>query len=153
MLRGMILSFGYLVLRRVCQLIILVVRGERANAVEVLVLRHQAAVLRRRQVRRVDLESADRGVLASLSRLLPRVRWAAFFLTPAMLLRWHRDLIARRWRYSRRTAGRAPVTAELRELVLRLARDNPTWGCRRVQGEVAGLGYRIAPSTRVPQLR
>ena len=80
MLRGMILSFGYLVLRQVFQLIILVVRGERANAVEVLVLRHQVAVLRR-QVRRVDLEPADRAVLASLSRLLPRVRWAAFFVT------------------------------------------------------------------------
>src|SRR5213083_2292022 len=144
MLRGMILSFGYLVLRQVFQLIILVVRGERVNAVEVLVLRYQVAVLRRR-VRRVDLESADRAVLASLSRLLPRVRWAAFFVTPATLLRWHRNLIARRWTCSRRTPGRAPVTAELRELVLRLARDNPSWGCRRIQGEVAGLGYRIAP--------
>src|SRR5206468_6432528 len=101
----------------------------------------------RRQVRRLDLEPADRVVLAGLSRLLPRVRWAALFVTPATLLRWHRQLIARRWTYSRRTPGRPPVTAELRELVLRLARDNPTWGCRRVQGEVAGLGYRMAPST------
>jgi hypothetical protein len=113
-------------------------RGTRAAA--------SVAVLRR-QVRRVDLEPADRAVLASLSRLLPRVRWAALVVTPAMLLRWHRNLIARRWTYSRRTPSRPPVTAELRELVLRLARDNPIWGCRRVQGDVAGLGCRIAPST------
>ena len=142
----MILSFGYLILRQVFQLIILVARDERASAVEVLVLRHQVAVLRR-QVRRLELEPADRVVLAGLSRLLPRVRWAAFFVTPATLLRWHRQLIARRWTYPRRGPGRPPVTAELGELVLRLARDNPTWGCRRIQGELAGLGYRIAPST------
>ena len=146
MLPAMILSIGYLILRQVLQLIILVARGERTNAVEVLVLRHQVAVLRR-QVRRLDLEPADRAVLAGLSRLLPRVRWAAFFVTPATLLRWHRNLVRRRWTYPRRRPGRPPVTAELRELVLRLARDNPTWGCRRIQGELAGLGYRIAPST------
>ena len=95
MLPAMILSFGYLILRQVLQLIILIGRGERANAVEVLVLRHQVAVLRR-QVRRLDLEPADRAVLAGLSRLLPRVRWPAFLVTPATLLRWHGNLIARR---------------------------------------------------------
>jgi putative transposase len=146
MLRGMILSFGYLILRQVLQLVMLVARGERANAVEVLVLRHQVAVLRR-QVRRLDLEPADRAVLAGLSQLLPRVRWAAFFVTPATLLRWHRNLIARRWTYQGRRLGRPPVTAQVRELVLRLARDNPSWGCRRIQVELAGLGYRLAPST------
>jgi hypothetical protein len=146
MLPCMILSIGYLILRHVLQLIIVVVRGERANAVEVLVLRHQVAVLRR-QVRRLDLEPVDRVVLAGLSRLLPRVRWAAFFVTPATLLGWHRNLIARRWTYPSRRPGRPPVTAEVRELVLRLARDNPTWGCRRIQGELAGMGYRIASST------
>jgi len=146
MLRVMILSFGYLILRQVLQLMILVARGDRANAVEVLVLRHQVAVLRR-QVRRLDLEPADRAVLAGLSKRLPRGRWAAFFVAPATLLRWHRALIARRWTYPRRTPGRPPVTAQVRELVLRLARDNPTGGCRRIQGELAGLGYRLAPST------
>jgi putative transposase len=147
MLSVMILSFGYLVLRQVLQLIILLARGERANAVEVLVLRRQVAVLRR-QVRRLDLEPTDRVVLAGLSRLLPRARWATFFVTPATLLRWHRNLIARRWTYpTRRRPGRPPVTAELRELVLRLARDNPNWGCRRIQGEPAGVGYRLAAST------
>src|SRR5438477_12262191 len=116
-------------------MIIVVARGDRADAVEVLVLRHQVAVLRG-QVRRVDLEPADRAVLAGLSRLLPRVQWAAFFVTPATLLRWHRNLIARRWTYPTRRPGRPPVTDELRELVLRVARDNPTWGCRRIQGEL-----------------
>src|SRR5215468_8171094 len=131
----MIRSFGYLILRRVTQLVVLAARGERANAVEVPVLRHQVAVLRR-QVRRLDLEPADRVVLAGLSRLLPRTRWAAFFVTPATLLRWHRNLVARRWTYPARRPGRPPVNAELRELVLRLARENPTWGCRRIQGSV-----------------
>src|SRR5215468_3149485 len=110
----MIRSFGYLILRRVTQLVVLAARGERANAVEVPVLRHQVAVLRR-QVRRLDLEPGDRAVLAGLSRLLPRARWAAFFVTPATLLRWHRNLIARRWTYPpRRRPGRPPVTLELR---------------------------------------
>jgi len=146
MLPVMILSFGYLILRQVLQLVTVMARGERANAVEVLVLRHQVAVLRR-QVRRLDLEPADRAVLAGLSRLLPRARRTAFFVTPATLLRWHRNLIARRWTYPRRRPGRPAVTAAMRGLVLRLARENPTWGCRRVQGELASLGYRLAPST------
>src|SRR2546423_11559815 len=77
----------------------------------------------------------------------PRGRWGAFFVTPATLFRWHRNLVARRWTYQTRGPGRPPVTAALRELVLRLARDNPTWGCRRIQGELVGLGHRIAPST------
>ncbi|MFC6019963.1 helix-turn-helix domain-containing protein, partial [Plantactinospora solaniradicis] len=98
-------------------------------------------------MRRLDLEPADRVVLAGLSRLLPQTRWSAFFVTPATLLRWHRNLIARRWTYPGRRPGRPPVTAEVRQLVLRLAQDNPTWGCRRVQGELAGLGYRLAAST------
>jgi putative transposase len=127
MLPVMILSFGYVILRQALQLIILLARGERANAVEVLVLRHQVAVLRR-QVRRLDLEPVDRALLAGLSRLLPRARWVAIVVTPATLLRWHRKLIARWWTYPARRRGRPPVTAEVRELVLRLARDNPHGG-------------------------
>src|SRR5947207_4136111 len=82
MLPAMILSFGYLIVRQMLDLMILVVRGERSKEVEILVLRHQVAVLRR-QVHRPDLEPVDRAVLAALSRLLPRPRWSAFFVTPA----------------------------------------------------------------------
>src|SRR5205823_12385431 len=94
-------------------------RDGEANDVELLVLRHQVAVLRR-QVHRPDLQPADRVVLAALSRLLPRPRWAAFFVTPATLLRWHRQLIARHWTYPRAKAGRPPIDSTLRTLVLRL---------------------------------
>lgn len=123
MLPAVILSFGYMIVRLVLQLVVLAMRAERANEVEIMVLRHQVAVLRR-QVARPDLEPADRAVLAALSRLLPRPRWSTFFVTPATLLRWHRDLVARRWTYPRRRPGRPSVYGEIRALVLRLAAEN-----------------------------
>ncbi|MEV0135498.1 integrase core domain-containing protein [Dactylosporangium sp. NPDC050688] len=145
-IQAMSASLVYLLLRQILQMLAQLARDGGAKDVELLVLRHQVAVLRR-QVHRPDLQPADRVVLAALSRLLPRQRWAAFFVTPATLLRWHRQLIARHWTFPHARPGRPSVAREIRELVLRLAAENPTWGHRRVQGELARLGYQVAAST------
>jgi putative transposase len=135
-------SLLHLLIRQVLRMLTQLTRDGGAKDVELLVLRHQVAVLRRK-VHRPDLEPADRVVLATL----PRPQWAAFFVTPATLLRWHRQLIARHWTYPRARPGRPPVAAQVRELVLRLAAENASWGHRRIQGELVGLGYRVAAST------
>jgi putative transposase len=98
-----------------------------ALEVENAVLRHQLAVLRR-TVKRPPLRRCERLLLAAASRLLPRERWSVFLVSPQTLLRWHRELVARKWTYQRRAAGRPPIDPKLRELVLRLARENPRWG-------------------------
>ena len=139
-------SLVYLLLRQVLQMLAQLARDGGAKDVELLVLRHQVAVLRR-QVHRPDLEPADRVVLAALSRLLPRSRWPVFFVTPATLLRWHRRLIARHSTYPHARPGRPPVDRQIRDLVLRMAAENPTWGHRRIHGELVGLGYQVAGST------
>ena len=132
-------SLVYLVLRQILQMLTQLARDGGAKDVELLVLRHQVAVLRR-QVHRPALEPADRMVLAALSRLLPRTRWQAFFVTPATLLRWHRQLLARHWTYPHARPGRPAIDPQIHALVLRLAAENPTWGHRRVQGELVQLG-------------
>jgi len=110
-----------------------------------VVLRHELSVLRR-QAGRPRLRPSDRLLLAAASRLLPRSRWDSFLVTPATLLRWHRRLVARRWTYAGRV-GRPPVGGEIRELVLRLARENPRWGYQRIVGEINGLGLKVSPTT------
>src|SRR6266511_1223104 len=122
----------------------LVGRSERAKEVEILVLRHELQVLRR-QVGRPRLRSADRVLLAALGRLLPRP--GSFLVQPATLLRWHRDLVRRRWRYEGRRPGRPPLLAETRQLILRLAAENPSWGYKRIHGELVGLGIGLSPSS------
>jgi putative transposase len=145
--RGLVLSFLYWSLRRVLELVVLWRRSEREKEIEILLLRHQLRVLER-QVARPALTPADRALLVAFSRLLPRRVWkTSCFVTPATVLRWHRDLVARRWTYPRRRPGRPATAGDIRALVVRLARENPTWGYRRIQGELAGLGIGLAAST------
>ncbi len=143
----MVLSFAYWSLRRLLELVVLRRRSEREKEIEILLLRHQLRVLQR-QVARPQLTPADRALLAALSRVLSRQRWkSSVFVTPATLMRWHRELVARRWTYPHRRPGRPPTRAEVRALVVRLARENPSWGYRRIQGELVGLGIKPAAST------
>jgi putative transposase len=144
----MLISVIYLVVRRLLDVLVVVMRSDASKDAEVLVLRHENAVLRR-QVGRLRYEPIDRAWLTALSWLVPRARWGQVFsVTPATMLRWHRKLVARAWTYRERAQpGRPPTPATLRSLVLRLANENPGWGHRRIQGELASLGYRIAPST------
>jgi hypothetical protein len=109
----------------VLRLVLLRPRSTEFKELEILVLRHQLAVLRR-QTRRPQLTTTDRVFLAAASRLLPRSRWKSFLVTPTTLLRWHRRLVDRRWTYVARS-GRPPIGGEIRKLVLRFARENPRW--------------------------
>ena len=117
-----------------------------ALEVENAVLRHQLAVLRR-TAKRPPLRRRDRLLLAAAGGLLPRDRWSVFLVSPQTLLRWHRELVARKWTYRRRSPGRPPIDRELQELVLRLGRENPGWGCVRIQGELRKLGIRVGATT------
>jgi putative transposase len=141
-----ILSFLYWAVRRLLELLVLFGRDEGAKEVEILVLRHELQVLRR-QVACPRLRAADRLLLAALSRVLPRPRRRSFLVQPATLLRWHRELVRRRWTYPGRPRGRPRLTAQTRQLVLRLAAENPTWGYKRIHGELVGLGVRLSPSS------
>ncbi len=144
----MIFSVLYLLARYLLGCLIVLARRETSEDAELLVLRHENAVLRR-QAGRVRYQPGDRLWLSALSRLIPRRRWGEVFaVTPATLLTWHRRLVTRTWDYtSRRRPGRPSTAAAIRTLVIRIAADNPTWGHRRVQGELVKLGHPIASST------
>jgi putative transposase len=143
-----LLKIVYLLTCRVLSVAVLVFRGDRAKAAELLVLRHENAVLRR-QAGRIRYEPSDRVWFAALARLLPRRRWTEIFpVTPATLLAWHRKMAAAKYDTSRRrTPGRPPKSPSIARLVVRLAKENPLWGYRRIHGEQTKLGLAVAPST------
>jgi len=120
-------------------------RWNESKDLEIVVLRHELAILRRRS-RRPAMAWTDRLCLAAASRFLSRAQWRAFIVTPATLLRWHRRLVAKRWTFTRR-AGRQPIRRDIRTLVLRLARENPRWGYQRIVGELKGLGLVVSATT------
>src|SRR5436190_3332544 len=145
--QGGLCRYLYWSLRRLLALVVLRRRSEREKEIEILVLRHQLRVLER-QVARPQLTQADRALLAAFTRVLPRAAWKrSLFVAPGTVLRWHRQLVARRWTYPHRRPGRPATATEIRELVVRLARENPGWGYRRIQGELVGLGIKLAAST------
>src|SRR5712692_177933 len=138
---------AYWLLRRLLELLLLLARSEQRKEVEILLLRHELQVLRR-QVARPQLRPADRVVLAALSQALPRVR--SLLVQPETLLRWHREFVRRRWSFPTRPPGRPPMVSQARQLVLRLAQENPTWGYKRIHGELSELtvlGFTLSSST------
>ncbi len=144
----MLFKVVYVLVCRVLSLVVLVFRSDLAKDAELLVLRHENAVLRR-QAGRVGYEPADRAWLAALARLVPGKRWAVVFaVTPATLLAWHRKLMTKKYGTSkRRKPVRPPAHRSIARLVVRLARENPLWGHRRIHGELIKLGVSVAPST------
>jgi putative transposase len=138
-------SFAYFVLVRLVG--VLTGRGSVSQLqLENAVLRHQVKVLRR-TISRPELKDRDRVLLAAASRALSRERWASFMVTPQTLLRWHRELVRRKRTYPRRGPGRPPLDPEATDLIVRLGRENPRWGCVRIQGELRKLGIRVGAST------
>ena len=142
------LRIAYLAVLQVFGWLALLARSDQAKDAEILILRHQVAVLQR-QVKTPRLSWADRTVLAALARLLParHLRELRLITSPRTLLRWHADLVRRQWTYPARAPGRPRTVPVVRALVLEMARDNPGWGYRRIHGELIGLGHMLAPST------
>src|SRR3954454_9287673 len=126
--------------------IVLRTRSDTSKEIDILVLRHQLAVLQRRTPR-PPMTWTDRALIAALTRLLPKPRRLGLLAPRATILRWHRQLIARRWTTQPTRPGRPAIPIGVRALVLRLATENPKGGYRRIHGELAGLGYQIGAST------
>jgi transposase InsO family protein len=118
----------------------------REREAEILVLRHQLAVLKRANPR-PRLRRLDRMMIAAFARLIRRDRWSGFIVSPATILRWHRELVARKWTYKRSRTGRPPLDPSLARLIVQMAKDNPRWGVIRIKGELQGLGYRVGATT------
>src|SRR3989454_2392090 len=148
----MVFSFLYVVLRRLLELLALRRRGEAQKDLEIVVLRHQLAVLRR-QVKQPVFRPADRAFLAAASRALSPERRHAFLVRPETLLRWHHRLVVRKWTKPHRPPGRPALDPEVRDLILRLARENPRWGYQRIRGELLKLGIRVSATTVATLLR
>ncbi len=142
----MTLRLVYLIFCQLSAWIGLLVRSETSTTAEILVLRHQVSVLRR-QVARPRPSWADRALLSALARLLPKTRRRHLFVTPSTLLRWHADVVTRRWTVKRQRSGRPPTSPSLRRVVLRLASENTSLGYRRIGGELASMGPKIGAST------
>jgi transposase InsO family protein len=145
-------KLAYVTLCRSIQLLALLARGNAAKDLELLVLRHQLAALRR-QVPRPKFEPTDRALLAAISRVLPRSRWSCFLVKPETLLRWHRRLVAGAWTYPRHGPGRPQLDEGLQALIVRLAGENPRWGYQRIQGELRRLGVRVSATAIRTTLR
>jgi putative transposase len=139
----LVVSFLYVLAWRLFELVVLLACRERSKEIEILVLRHELSILRR-QVGRPQFAPRDRLLLAALSRMLPRRSWPAFLVTPETLLRWHRRLVAKHWTYPHTRPGRPPVDRPVRELILRLARENTSWGYVRIVGELRKLGIDVS---------
>jgi putative transposase len=136
----------YLILVRLLGWLVLLARSDTAKDAEILTLRHEVAILRRTN-NRPTLTWPDRAMLSALSRLLPTPLRRVRLVSPRTLLRWHHQLVASRWTYPHRSPGRPDTATPIRALVLRMARENPRWGSRRIQGELVGLGHPVAAST------
>lgn len=133
----------YLLFCRIASWLVLLGRSSAAKDLKLLVLRHEVAVLRRTNPK-PHLDWADRALFAALIRLLPKHLRAHRLVIPGTVLRWDRRLVAAKWRQPH-SPGRPPISEEVAALILRLARDNPSWGYTRIQGELRRLGHRVAP--------
>jgi putative transposase len=137
----------WLTVRLLSRLLVLCDADDGTKDLEILVLRHQLRVLRRK-TGRPRFTAGDRVLLAAVSRALSRQRWASFLVTPQTLLRWHRTLVRRKWTYGKkRTPGRPSIDSQVTALIMRMGRENPRWGCVRICGELRKLGIRVGATT------